>query len=61
VSGSKRIAITRTYKHEPDNCLRALITLLKKPASNEGSPTPATLANDGRIKGVSADESIIRQ
>jgi hypothetical protein len=60
VSARKSINVTRTYQHESDECVRALITLLKKPVSNEGSPTPATLGNDGRIKGDSADESIIR-
>jgi hypothetical protein len=60
MSARKSISVTRTYRHEPDECARALITLLKKPVSNEGSPTPATLGNDGRIKGDSADDPILR-
>ena len=56
----KSITVTRTYKHEADACLRALTTLLKKPVNHEGSPRPATLGNDGRIKGDSADARIIR-
>jgi hypothetical protein len=64
VSGGKRGAtptVLRTYRPEADACLRALTTLLKKPVSNEGGPSPATLDNDGRIKGDSADDPIIRQ
>ncbi len=57
----KGISVSREYKPEADACLRALTTLLKKPVSNEGSPSPATLDNDGRIKGDSADDSIVRQ
>jgi hypothetical protein len=59
MSTRKSISVTRTYMHEPENCLRALITLLEKPASNEGSPTLATLDNDRRIKGDSADARIL--
>ena len=43
MSGSKKITVTRAYRHQPDECLRALITLLKKPVSNEGSPALAAL------------------
>ena len=56
----KNISVIRIYKYEQDNCLRALTTLLKKPINHEGSPRPATLGNDGRIKGDSADARIIR-
>ena len=57
----KSISVTRTYKPEPDDCLRALIALLQKPVNNEGSPSPATLTNDGRVKGDSADDPILPQ
>ena len=54
-------SVSRTYTPDADACLRALITLLKKPVSHEGSPRPATLGNDGRIKGGSADDPIIQK
>ncbi len=60
MSPRKSIAVTRNYRPEASACLRALTTLLKKPVSNEGSPGPATLANDGKIKEVSADGPSIR-
>jgi hypothetical protein len=60
MSTRKSITVTRDYKLEADACLHALITLLKKPANHEGSPSPATLGNDGRIKGDSADDPSIR-
>ena len=62
MSGAKRsISVTRTYRRELENCARALELLLKKPVGTEGSPSPATLDNDGtRIEGDSADGSIIR-
>jgi hypothetical protein len=60
MSGARRsINVIRTYKPKRDDCLRALAALLKKPVSNEGSPSPATLSNDGRVKGDSADARII--
>jgi hypothetical protein len=59
MSAPKSISLTRTYRHEPDHCLRALATLLEKPIRDEGSPTPATLDNDGKAKGDSADTSIL--
>jgi hypothetical protein len=51
--------VSRAYTNTPDACVRALTALLKKPVSNEGSPTPATLGNDGRIKGDSAGARIL--
>jgi hypothetical protein len=59
MSARKTITVIRTYRHDPEDCARALELLLKKPVSNEGSPTPATLDNDGRIKGDSANARII--
>lgn len=59
MSARKSIVVTRSYKPEADACLRALTTLLKKPVNHEGSPTLATLGNDERIKGDSADARII--
>lgn len=38
MNARKSISVSRTYRHEPENCLRALITLLKKPVSTEGCP-----------------------
>jgi hypothetical protein len=53
--------IVREYKPDPDACAQALALLLSKPVSTEGSPTPATLDDDGtRIEGDSADDHIIR-
>jgi hypothetical protein len=43
VSGSKKITVTRDYRHEPNHCLRALLTLLEKSVSKEGSPALAAL------------------
>ncbi len=62
MSTTKRsITVSRSYEPQADACLRALTTLLlKKPVSSEGSPSPATLGEDGRMKGDSADDPIIR-
>jgi hypothetical protein len=46
----KNITVTWEYHDSPEACLSALITLLKKPVSNESSPSPATLDDDGRIR-----------
>jgi len=59
MSACKSIQVSRAYNPAPDACVNALITLLKKPRNIEGSPSPATLGNDGRIKGISADARII--
>jgi hypothetical protein len=48
MSARKNISVVRSYKYEPDECVRALTILLKKPISNEGSPTPATLDNEAK-------------
>ena len=42
MSVRKNINVTRTYQPEPEDCARALQLLLKKPVSNESSPTLAT-------------------
>lgn len=60
MSARKSITVSRTYEHEPDKCARALALLLKRPVNHEGSPSPATPENVGRIKGDSADARIIR-
>jgi hypothetical protein len=40
MSGRKNISVIRTYKHEPENCARALALLLSKSVSKKGgSPT----------------------
>ena len=57
----RTITVARAYSPQAEDCARALELLLKKPVSNEGSPSPATLGNDGRVKGDSADGPIIRQ
>jgi hypothetical protein len=49
VSTRRNISVTRSYEPDAGACLQALTTLLKKPAKHEGSPTPATLDNDGTI------------
>jgi hypothetical protein len=41
VSGSKKITVTRVYRHELDDCLRALILLLEKPVCKKGGPPTA--------------------
>jgi hypothetical protein len=41
----QRISVTRTYRHEPDNCARALELLLKK-SVNKMAAEPAQ--PDGR-------------
>ena len=49
MSARKSISVSRTYRHEPDNCLHALITLLRKPVRKmnvEPSPEP-DVRNDG--------------
>lgn len=56
MSAPKSITVSRAYNPAPDACLRALITLLKRPVNHEGSPSPAALASDGtKIKEASAD------
>ena len=60
-TANQATSVTRTYSPEPDACARALELLLKKHVSNEGSPTPATLGNDGKVKEASADDPIVRQ
>ena len=40
MSARKNISVSRTYRHEADDCLRALILLLEKPVCKKGgSPT----------------------
>ena len=44
MSGSRQTAIvTRTYRHTPDDCVRALEVLLKKSVSEKGSPVMTAL------------------
>jgi hypothetical protein len=43
VNARKNVSIRRAYEPASDACVRALITLLKVPVSNEGSPVLATL------------------
>jgi hypothetical protein len=48
MSGTTRtITVSRNYRPDAGHCTRALELLLKKPVSNEGSPSLATL-NDTR-------------
>jgi hypothetical protein len=54
------VSVSRTYTPDADACLQAVSSLLKEPVNHEGNPRPATLGNDGRIKGDSADARIIR-
>ena len=44
MSARKNISVSRTYRHEPDNCLRALILLLEKRVCKKGGrqPPPTT-------------------
>ena len=56
----KSVSVSREYRREPDACVRALTILLRKTINIEDSPRPATLGNDGRVKGDSADARITR-
>ena len=44
MSSRKNISVSRTYRHETDNCLRALILLLEKRVCKKGGrqPPPTT-------------------
>ena len=41
MSARKQITVTRDYRHEPDDCARALELLLKESVRKEGGPTTA--------------------
>ena len=44
----KSISVSRTYRHEPDACLRALTIVLEKPVCKEAARSAAP--NDGKVR-----------
>jgi hypothetical protein len=48
MSARKNISVSRTYRHEPDECLRALILLLEKLVCKKGGPPAAP--DDAKVR-----------
>lgn len=57
MSARKSISVSRTYRHEPDDCLRALILLLEKPVCKKGGPP--TAADNARKESEHVSRKVI--
>ena len=64
MSGSRRNAapvVSREYRNAPDDCVRALEVLLKKPVNKADKPAPEPVGRDGttRIQGDDSASAIL--
>jgi hypothetical protein len=61
VSGSKQtVTVSRSYRADPDYCIRALAMLVEKPVKEAAEPAPEPDGRDGtKLQGDSADAQII--